>query len=140
MRPKNDAWFIALDSIKAECAWVQRTSEGLVISCVGYCMRNFEAEAEAAILPLGGRMLCGKFDKQCGRTIYEILEPKDVLAEREEEKRIEAAHEASEDCGVERCEECCPHDEYDHDECMDCGHERCPGEAIDRAMDSLEDR
>jgi ribosome-associated translation inhibitor RaiA len=34
----------------------------------------------------------------------------------------------------------CTHDERDHGICLDCGHEEDPGEAIDRAMDRLEDR
>ena len=51
-----------------------------------------------------------------------------------------AAHEAGEDCGVERCQECCPHDERDHGICLDCEHEEDPGAAIDRAMDLFEDR
>lgn len=44
------------------------------------------------------------------------------------------------------CEEgdshqCCEHgDSRDHGICIDCGHEEDPGEAIDRAMDYLEDR
>ena len=41
-------------------------------------------------------------------------------------------------CGEEGCQECCPHNEFDHDCCMDCGYERDPGEAIDRAMDYLD--
>lgn len=43
-------------------------------------------------------------------------------------------------CDEHECMECCPHDEWDHDQCMDCGKERCPGEAIDRAMDYGADR
>ena len=35
-------------------------------------------------------------------------------------------------------EEECMHDEFDHDICLDCGYERDPGEAIDAAMDLLE--
>lgn len=38
------------------------------------------------------------------------------------------------------CQECCPHNEYDHYICMDCGYEKCPGEDIDAAMDYMEDR
>lgn len=50
------------------------------------------------------------------------------------------AHENEEDCGREDCQSCCPHDERDHGICLDCAHEQDPGEAIDRAMDALEDR
>jgi hypothetical protein len=49
-------------------------------------------------------------------------------------------HEELGYCKEDGCQECCPHDEWDHDMCLDCGKERCPGEAIDRAMNSLEDR
>jgi len=38
------------------------------------------------------------------------------------------------------CQECCPHDEFEHDMCLDCGYERDPGEAIDAAMAYFEDR
>lgn len=49
------------------------------------------------------------------------------------------AHENSEDCGEEGCQECCPHsDSRDHGICIDCGHEEDPGEAIDRAMDAMD--
>lgn len=48
------------------------------------------------------------------------------------------AHSKGQDCGEEKCQECCPHYEWDHDQCMDCEKERCPGEAIDRAMDSMD--
>lgn len=44
------------------------------------------------------------------------------------------------DCGIDECQECCPHDEFDHDQCLACGYERDPGAAIDAAMDSFEDR
>lgn len=43
-------------------------------------------------------------------------------------------------CEEYDCQQCCPHDERDHGFCLDCGHEEDPGEAIDRAMDALEDR
>lgn len=43
-------------------------------------------------------------------------------------------------CADEQCQTCCPHDERDHGICLDCGDEEDPGVAIDRAMDSLEDR
>jgi len=49
-------------------------------------------------------------------------------------------YDGSESCEEEKCQECCPHDEWDHDQCMYCEKERCPGEAIDAAMDSMEDR
>ena len=52
----------------------------------------------------------------------------------------DAAHEAGDDCGDDRCQECCPHDERDHGICLYCGHEQDPGEAIDAAMDRFEDR
>lgn len=58
------------------------------------------------------------------------------LAEAEKE----CAHWNQVTCEDEKCQECCPHDEWDHDQCMDCEKERCPGIAIDRAMDYLEDR
>lgn len=40
----------------------------------------------------------------------------------------------------ESCMECCPHDEQDHFICLDCGYEGDPGEAIDAAMDYMENR
>lgn len=43
-------------------------------------------------------------------------------------------------CEDPKCQDCCPHDERDHGICLDCEHEEDPGEAIDRAMDSIEDR
>lgn len=43
-------------------------------------------------------------------------------------------------CESEDCQDCCTHDEFDHDVCLYCGYERCPGIAIDRAMDAMEDR
>lgn len=52
----------------------------------------------------------------------------------------EEAHEAGEHCGAVDCQDCCEHDERDHGICLDCGHEEDPGEAIDRAMDYMEDR
>ncbi len=45
-----------------------------------------------------------------------------------------------EPCEAGDCQTCCQHDERDHGICLDCGHEEAPGEAIDRAMDSIEDR
>lgn len=43
--------------------------------------------------------------------------------------------------GEGTCQQCCPHsDSRDHGICIDCGHEEDPGAAIDRAMDSMEDR
>ena len=42
-------------------------------------------------------------------------------------------HEAGEYCGHDDCQECCPHDEFDHYICMACGYEKCPGEDIDAA-------
>lgn len=38
------------------------------------------------------------------------------------------------------CPDCCQHGDRDHDICIDCGAEIDPGIAIDRAMDSMEDR
>ena len=52
----------------------------------------------------------------------------------------EQAHATEVACDELDCQLCCPHDEYDHDMCLDCGYERDPGEAIDRAMDALENR
>ncbi len=49
------------------------------------------------------------------------------------EKKIEC-----QGCENRECQQCCPHDEYDHDVCLDCGNERDPGEAIDRAMDAMD--
>ena len=43
-------------------------------------------------------------------------------------------------CNNPKCQECCPHDDFDHDMCLDCGYERDPGIAIDYAMDYMEDR
>lgn len=37
------------------------------------------------------------------------------------------------------CVSCCEHNESDHGVCLDCECEMDPGEAIDRAMDSMED-
>jgi hypothetical protein len=45
-----------------------------------------------------------------------------------------------EGCEEEKCQDCCEHNEVDHFICMDCEKEMDPGEAIDRAMDGLEDR
>jgi len=58
----------------------------------------------------------------------------------QEEQAILDKHEAGEDCGQDHCQYCCPHDERDHGICLDCEHEEDPGEAIDRAMDAMEDR
>lgn len=44
-----------------------------------------------------------------------------------------------EPCDASDCQECCAHDEFDHDVCMDCGYERDPGDAIDRAYDRMRD-
>lgn len=52
----------------------------------------------------------------------------------------EEMHDAELDCGQDGCQTCCNHDERDHGICLDCGHEQDPGEAIDRAMDYMEDR
>jgi hypothetical protein len=49
-----------------------------------------------------------------------------------------AVRAEGEPCEVSDCQECCSHDERDHGICLDCGHEQDPGEAIDRAMDSLD--
>ena len=43
-------------------------------------------------------------------------------------------------CERQECQECCEHNEFDHDICLDCGYERDPGAAIDAAMDYMEDR
>lgn len=43
-------------------------------------------------------------------------------------------------CSSPTCQDCCTHEETDHDICMDCGKELDPGAAIDRAMDYREDR
>ena len=48
-------------------------------------------------------------------------------------------HDDDTRCNDPNCQTCCPHDERDHGICLDCGHEEDPGEAIDRAMDYLED-
>lgn len=48
------------------------------------------------------------------------------------------AHEAGDDCGHDKCQTCCAHDERDHGICLDCEHEEDPGRAIDRAMDYYE--
>lgn len=52
----------------------------------------------------------------------------------------EMYHDLGQACEDEACEQCCPHDEREHGMCLDCGHEEDPGEAIDRAMDIMEDR
>ena len=43
-------------------------------------------------------------------------------------------------CEETACQDCCDHQERDHGICLDCSQEEDPGEAIDRAMDALEDR
>lgn len=48
--------------------------------------------------------------------------------------------EHTEPCDDLSCQECCTHSERDHGICLDCEDEEDPGAAIDRAMDSLEDR
>lgn len=50
----------------------------------------------------------------------------------------ETLHDEGADCGREDCQQCCPHDERDHGICLYCAHEQDPGEAIDRAMDSID--
>jgi hypothetical protein len=45
----------------------------------------------------------------------------------------EELHELGEDCGEEKCQKCCRHDERDHGICLDCEHEQDPGELIDAA-------
>lgn len=42
-------------------------------------------------------------------------------------------HEKNQPCDDTACQECCPHDEFDHYICLDCGYEKCPGEDIDAA-------
>lgn len=41
--------------------------------------------------------------------------------------------EGTEYCGDDKCQTCCPHDEFDHYICLDCGYEKCPGGDIDAA-------
>lgn len=60
-----------------------------------------------------------------------------VLVESECESGNPALNGICEETG---CQSCCCHDERDHGVCLDCGHEEDPGEAIDRAMDYMEDR
>lgn len=48
---------------------------------------------------------------------------------------VEELHERGLDCEDIKCQECCQHDETDHDICMYCGKELDPGVAIDRAHD-----
>jgi len=38
-----------------------------------------------------------------------------------------------------QCQDCCEHWEQDHYICLDCGKELDPGEAIDKAMDSIQE-
>jgi len=49
-------------------------------------------------------------------------------------------NEHIEPCDDSLCQQCCPHSDRDHGICIDCRHEEDPGEAVDRAMDALEDR
>ena len=56
-----------------------------------------------------------------------------------EEMNQDLSHPSGEDCGQDKCQLCCPHDEYDHWICLDCGHEKDPGEDIDAAMDYIKD-
>src|SRR4029450_13498673 len=59
-------------------------------------------------------------------------------ASRQEAMAEDAAHRAKVEREQEQEE--CPHDETDHFVCLSCGKELDVGEAIDRAMDYLEDR
>lgn len=52
-------------------------------------------------------------------------------------KTLECLCDSTFTCSV--CQDC-PHDEFEHEICLDCGYERDPGEAIDRAMDLMEDK
>lgn len=36
-------------------------------------------------------------------------------------------------CEEEKCQSCCPHDEFDQCICLACDYEKCPGEDIDAA-------
>ena len=45
-----------------------------------------------------------------------------------------------EGCEDSKCQDCCEHWEVEHYMCLDCEKEMDPGEAIDRAMDGLEDK
>lgn len=49
-------------------------------------------------------------------------------------KTREELHDEGLDCGFEKCQTCCAHDERDHGICLDCEDEEDPGAAIDRAM------
>jgi hypothetical protein len=66
---------------------------------------------------------------------YRYTEDKVLVLEPTKEQ----AHDAGLDCGEVQCQQCCPHDEYDHYICLDCGYEKDPGEDIDAAMDYYKD-
>lgn len=66
------------------------------------------------------------------------LAPKPETEVEARQREVDTAHDVGEDCGTERCQECCAHDERDHGICLDCEHEEDAGAAIDRAMDYFE--
>lgn len=43
-------------------------------------------------------------------------------------------------CQAEGCQDCCPHDEFDHYICLDCGYEKDPGGDIDAAYEFMRDQ
>jgi hypothetical protein len=73
-----------------------------------------------------------------GSTVEAVKQSIDAELGEREAIEAEALHDAGEDCGAEKCQVCCVHDERDHGICLDCEHEEDPGEAIDRATDYYE--
>lgn len=47
--------------------------------------------------------------------------------------------ENGEPCEQDKCQICCPHDEFDHYICLDCGYEKDPGGDIDDAYERYRD-
>lgn len=75
-----------------------------------------------------------------GRVLSRFQHVEDAAEFARRCKTRDDAHNNGDDCGWEKCSQCCVHDERDHGICLDCGHEEDPGAAIDRAMDAMEDR
>lgn len=45
--------------------------------------------------------------------------------------------ELCEGCDDTKCQECCTHDEFDHDVCLYCSYERNAGDKIDWTVSSI---
>lgn len=74
-------------------------------------------------------------------TIPNFPTKNEVVEFNKEERRRAAdeAHDANQQCGDEKCQECCEHDEHDHFICMYCDKELDPGHYIEQAMRHYED-